>query len=62
MSGQPSAEIEDFVAGFIAFEELKEVYGRPVALAVLGDGALLFADNAGGRIWRVRHRRGESQE
>ena len=54
-NGQPSGEIEDFVTRFIASEERKEVYGRPVGLAVLADGALLIADDAGGRIWRVRY-------
>ena len=54
-NGQPSGEIEDFVTGFIASEERKEVYGRPVGLAVLADGALLIAEDAGGRIWRVRY-------
>jgi glucose/arabinose dehydrogenase len=54
-NGRPTGPIEDFVTGFIASEERKEVYGRPVGVAVLGDGSLLVADDAGGRIWRVRH-------
>jgi glucose/arabinose dehydrogenase len=54
-SGKPSGPIEDFLTGFIASEERKEVYGRPVGLAVSCDGALLIADDAAGRIWRVRH-------
>jgi glucose/arabinose dehydrogenase len=29
------------------------VYGRPVGLAVLPDGSMLVADDAGGTIWRV---------
>jgi glucose/arabinose dehydrogenase len=46
--------IEDFLTGFIASEERKEVYGRPVGVAVLQGGALAVADDAGNRIWRVR--------
>jgi glucose/arabinose dehydrogenase len=46
--------IEDFLTGFIASEERKEVYGRPVGIAVLQGGALAVADDAGNRIWRVR--------
>jgi len=46
--------VEDFVTGFIASEERKEVYGRPVGLALLPGGALAIADDAGNRIWRVR--------
>jgi glucose/arabinose dehydrogenase len=53
--GRPSGPIEDFLTGFIASAERKHVFGRPVGLAVLRDGALLVADDAGGRIWRVRH-------
>ena len=49
--GMPSGEPEDFLAGFIANEN--EVYGRPVGVAVAADGALLVADDAGSRIWRV---------
>jgi len=33
--------------------EKDEVFGRPVGLAVLPDGSLLVADDAGDRIWRV---------
>jgi len=36
MNDQPFGEIEDFVPGFIASEERKEVYCRPVGLPVLG--------------------------
>ena len=46
--------VEDFLTGFIASEERREVYGRPVGLAVLPGGALAVADDAGNRVWRVR--------
>jgi glucose/arabinose dehydrogenase len=52
--GRPSGPPEDFLTGFIASESNREVYGRPVGVAMLGDGSLLVADDAGGRIWRVR--------
>ena len=32
-----------------------EVWGRPAALAVIQDGALLIADDTGGTIWRVSY-------
>ena len=44
---------EDFLTGFIANETKKEVYGRPVGVAIAKDGSLLVADDAGNRIWRV---------
>ena len=40
--GNPSGPPEDFVTGFIANEERKEVYGRPVGVAMLRDGSLLI--------------------
>jgi len=44
--------VEDFLTGFLV-PDREEVFGRPVGLAVLGDGSLLVADDAGDRIWRV---------
>jgi glucose/arabinose dehydrogenase len=52
--GHPSGPPEDFLTGFIANEEAKEVYGRPCGVAVLPDGSLLVADDAGNKVWRVR--------
>ncbi|GAB4023900.1 PQQ-dependent sugar dehydrogenase [Spirosoma koreense] len=43
---------EDFLTGFLAGNN-KDVYGRPVGVTVLPDGAMLVADDAAGRIWRV---------
>ncbi|MVM37456.1 sorbosone dehydrogenase family protein [Spirosoma sp. HMF3257] len=43
---------EDFLTGFLAGNN-KDVHGRPVGIAVLPDGAILVADDAAGRIWRV---------
>jgi glucose/arabinose dehydrogenase len=54
-NGRPSGPIENFLTGFIASAERKEVFGRPVGVTVLRDGALLVADDAGGRVWRVRY-------
>jgi len=51
--GKPSGKPEDFLTGFIANAEKKEVYGRPVAVAVLPDGSLLVSDDAAKTIWRV---------
>lgn len=43
---------EDFLTGFLAGNN-KDAYGRPVGITELPDGALLVADDASGRIWRV---------
>ncbi|WP_205503108.1 PQQ-dependent sugar dehydrogenase [Rufibacter psychrotolerans] len=51
--GKPSGPPQDFLTGFIAEEDSRKVYGRPVGLAVLQDGSLLVADDAANTIWRV---------
>jgi len=53
-NGKPSGPPEEFLTGFMADPTKPEVYGRPVGVAVLPDGSLLVADDAGGVIWRVR--------
>ena len=52
-NGKPGKP-EDFLTGFTVDGSDKDVYGRPVGVAVLPDGDLLVADDAAGRIWRVR--------
>ena len=52
-NGKPAGPLEDILTGFIADEAKFEVYGRPVGVTVAPDGALLVADDAGGKIWRV---------
>jgi glucose/arabinose dehydrogenase len=49
--GKPSGKLEDFLTGFV--KDNKEVYGKPVGVAVAQDGALLVADDVSGIIWRV---------
>lgn len=44
---------EDFLTGFMDDPVKREVYGRPVGVAVTTDGALLVADDTSNRIWRV---------
>lgn len=53
-NGKPGAP-EDFLTGFIADAGESKVYGRPVGVAVLPDGSLLVADDAGNTIWRVSY-------
>ena len=52
--GHPSGLPQPFLTGFIRDEAKKEVHGRPCGLAVLADGSLLVADDAGDTVWRVR--------
>jgi glucose/arabinose dehydrogenase len=52
--GRPNGEPEDFLTGFIADASKSEVYGRPVGIAILPDGALLVADDASNVIWKIQ--------
>ena len=52
-NGKPSGDPEDFLTGFVADESNSEVYGRPVGIALLPDGALLVADDASNIIWKI---------
>jgi glucose/arabinose dehydrogenase len=49
--GKPTGEYEDFVTGFVVND--KDVWGRPVGVAVAKDGALLISEDGNGTIWRV---------
>jgi glucose/arabinose dehydrogenase len=49
--GKPAGAAEDFLTGFLA--DNGTAYGRPVGVIVSRSGALLVADDAGNRIWRV---------
>jgi len=52
-NGKPAGLSEDFLTGFVKDEATREVFGRPVGLAVLPDGSLLVADDAANTVWRV---------
>ncbi len=48
--GKPSGTPQDVLTGFV---EGDTAHGRPVALALDKQGALLIADDVGGTVWRV---------
>ncbi len=50
-NGKPSGPPEDFLISFLDSDG--NAKGRPVAVAVDRDGALLVADDVGNAIWRV---------
>lgn len=52
-NGKPSGKPEDFLTGFIANAAKAQVYGRPVAVAVMHDGSLLVTDDGSNTIWKV---------
>ena len=52
--GKPTGEYEDFLVGFVGDE--RNVWGRPVGVAVTHDGSLLVSDDGSGSIWRVSYK------
>ncbi|MEE7494493.1 PQQ-dependent sugar dehydrogenase [Methylobacterium oryzae CBMB20] len=50
-NGRPSGKARDVVTGFLT--EDGHARGRPVGMAMDGQGALLIADDAGSAVWRV---------
>ena len=52
LNGQPTSS-EDFITGWQLSDGRR--WGRPVAVAVAADGALLVSDDHAGRIWRVTY-------
>jgi glucose/arabinose dehydrogenase len=52
-NGKATGVYEDFMTGFVVSD--KDVWGRPVGLAVAQDGALLVSEDGNGTIWRVTH-------
>jgi glucose/arabinose dehydrogenase len=51
--GVPTGEYQDFVTGFVVDDG--HVWGRPVGVTVLGDGSLIFTDDANSTLWRVSY-------
>jgi len=52
--GKPTGEYEDFLVGFVGDD--RNVWGRPVGVAVTHDGSLLVSDDGSGSIWRVSYK------
>lgn len=53
-NGKPTGKPEDFLTGFInTAASDSSVYGRPVGVAVLQNGAMLVADDAANTLWYI---------
>jgi len=52
-AGKATGQYEDFLTGFVVSE--KQVWGRPVGVAVGADGSLFVTEDGNGTIWRVSH-------
>jgi glucose/arabinose dehydrogenase len=51
VNGRATGEFQDFLTGFVLPNG--NVWGRPVAVAVAADGALLVTDDGSDSVWRV---------
>lgn len=52
-NGHVAGPAQPFLTGFLSDKDPITAYGRPVGVAMLRDGSLLVADDAGDRVWRV---------
>ncbi|MFC0254338.1 PQQ-dependent sugar dehydrogenase [Massilia consociata] len=53
--GVPTGQYQDFMSGMVLSD--RDVWGRPAAVEVAQDGALLVVDDAGGVLWRIAPQR-----
>jgi glucose/arabinose dehydrogenase len=51
--GHAKGEYEDFLTGFVTASG--DVWGRPVGVAVAGDGSLIVTDDGSNSVWRVSY-------
>ena len=52
-NGVPTGQAVPFLSGFVPDPARKEIYGRPVGVAVATDGSLLVSDDGAKVIWRI---------
>jgi glucose/arabinose dehydrogenase len=50
-NGAPTGQYQDFMTGMVLSD--RDVWGRPAAVTVAADGALLVVDDGGGVLWRI---------
>ena len=53
--GRATGEYDDFMTGFVVDD--RDVWGRPVGVAVAHDGALLVSEDGHGTVWRIAYGR-----
>ena len=54
-NGVPTGRYDDFLTGFVTND--RNVWGRPVGVAMARDGALLMTEDGNGTIWRIAYAR-----
>ncbi|MFT4678035.1 MAG: glucose/arabinose dehydrogenase [Flavobacteriales bacterium] len=52
-NGKPSGDPIPFMTGFLDGSPKENTHGRPSGLALLPDGSVLVADDAGNMVWKV---------
>jgi len=55
-NGRPTGAPEPFLSGWMASEDSRDVWGRPVGLVQLKDGSVLVSEDANNRIYRISHK------
>lgn len=54
--GKPQSGPQPFLRGWMLGKDVREVWGRPVAVFELPDGSLLVSDDGGNKIWRISYK------
>ena len=54
-NGKIAGPGEDFLTGWMLDPGKREVWGRPVGIAVAKDGSLIVSEDGSGTIWRVAY-------
>jgi len=54
-NGTASGGPEDFLTGWMSAPDVRQVWGRPVAVLTLPDGSLLVSDDGANKVWRVSY-------
>jgi glucose/arabinose dehydrogenase len=56
-NGKPAGPAEDFLTGFMADADSKDVWGRPTGVTVLKDGSMLVSEDGGSKIYRISYKK-----
>jgi glucose/arabinose dehydrogenase len=54
-NGKPNGELQEFLTGWMVAPDSREVWGRPVGVAQMADGALLISEDGANKIWRISY-------
>ena len=54
-NGKPTGGPQELLTGFMLSPDDQRVWGRPVGLAQMSDGSVLFTDDGANKVWRISY-------